>query len=436
MRQAEIIAIGSELLLGGRLDTNSLFVTEQLASLGIEVRFKTVVGDHLADIAQAVRTASRRASVVVLTGGLGPTRDDRTRLAVARLIGRPLRRHPVALEGMRQRLAAWGRTPTPAQLRQALIPAGADVLANPIGSAPGFALTWKETVLVALPGVPAEAEQMFTTAVAPWLAAALGSERRQARPARPARIDRRLLHTFGLPESEVDQKLQPLVRSLKAVRCGLLASPLGVTVSFLKVQGSATARSTGKDRALARLVFAARKRLGSHAYAEGADTMEQVVGRHLRKRGLTLAVAESCTGGLIGHRLTEVPGSSAYLDRVAVCYSNRAKVDLLGVPERVIRQHGAVSAEVATAMARGVRLRSRAQVGLSVTGIAGPDGGTPLKPVGLVFVGLDAASGRGSRASAGRVTREFRFHGPRAAIKLRASQAALDILRQWLERSR
>ena len=434
MRQAEIIAIGSELLLGGRLDTNSLFLTEQLASLGIEVRFKSVVGDHLVDIAQAIRTASRRAAVVVLTGGLGPTQDDRTRLAIARLTGRPLRRHPAALEGMRQRLAAWGRIPTPAQLRQALIPSGADVLANPIGSAPGFALTWQGTVLVALPGVPAEAEQMFTTAVAPWLAAALGSDRRLARP---GRIDRRLLHTFGLPESEVDQRLQPLVRSLKSVRCGLLASARGVTVSFLKVQGGATARSAKKDGTLDRLVRAARKQLGSHVYAEGADTMEQVVGRHLTKRGLMLAVGESCTGGLIGHRLTEVPGSSAYLDRVAVCYSNRAKVELLGVPERLIRRHGAVSAEVAAAMARGIRMRSQAQVGLSVTGIAGPDGGTPQKPVGLVFVGLDAAGlGRGSRAGAGRVTREFRFHGPREAIKLRASQAALDILRQWLERIR
>lgn len=306
------------------------------------------------------------------------------------------------------------------------------MLANPIGSAPGFALTWEGTVLVALPGVPAEAEQMFSTAVASWLAAALGSDRQLARP---ARIERRLLHTFGLLESEVDQRLQPFVRSLKSVRCGLLASPRGVTVSFLKVQGGATARSAKKDGTLDRLVRAARRQLGRHVYAEGADTMEQVVGRYLTKRGLMLAVGESCTGGLIGHRLTEVPGSSAYLDRVAVCYSNRAKVELLGVPERLIQRYGAVSAEVAAAMAQGIRIRSQAQVGLSVTGIAGPDGGTPQKPVGLVFVGLDAAGlGRGSRAGAGRVTREFRFHGPREAIKLRASQAALDILRQWLER--
>src|SRR5205823_1570752 len=247
-----------------------------------------------------------------------PTRDDCTRHAVARLTGRPLRRRPEAMESMRRRLAEWGRTPTGPQLRQALIPSGAEVLVNPVGSAPGFCLSWRGCLVVALPGVP----------------------------------------------------------------------------------------------------------LGQSVYAEGKGTMEEVVGRHLAAHHLTLAVAESCTGGLVGHRLTQVSGSSAYLDRVAVCYSVRAKVDLLGIPEALIRRHGAVSAEVAEAMARGIRSRSQAGVGLSVTGIAGPTGGTAQKPVGLVFVGLDAP-GR-------RTTREFRFHGDRHSIKLRASQAALEMLRQWL----
>jgi nicotinamide-nucleotide amidase len=414
--------------LGGGPDTNSLFLAEQLAARGVEVRFKTVVGDDLHDLVPVIRTACERAGVVVLTGGLGPTRDDLTREAVARLTGRPLRRHPVALAGMTERLKAWGRTPTAAQLRQGRIPTGAEVLPNPIGSAPGFALTWKRALVVALPGVPAEAEQMFATAVAPRLAALLGTRRT------PARIERRLLHTFGLPESKVEARVQPLVGALKAVRCGLLATPRGVTVSFTVVQNGGIADRRRSRAELDRLMRAARRRLGNHVYAEGTDTMERVVGRHLAARGLMLAVAESCTGGLIGHRLTEVPGSSAYVDRVAVCYSNRAKIELLGVPERLIRRHGAVSAEVAAAMARGVRVRSRVPVGLSVTGIAGPDGGTPTKPVGLVYVGLDATSvqGRG-RLPAVALTREFRFHGPRDMIKLRASQAALDMLRQWLE---
>jgi len=183
------------------------------------------------------------------------------------------------------------------------------------------------------------------------------------------------------------------------------------------------------EHLLDRLVKGVRKRVGAYVYGEGDETMEEVVGRHLTSGGLTLAVAESCTGGLIGHRLTQVPGSSTYLDRVAVCYSDQAKVELLGVPKHLVRRHGAVSPEVAAAMARGIRLRSHAGVGLSVTGIAGPGGGTAQKPVGLVYVGLNA--GRSSQAS---LIREFRFHGDRHSIKLRASQAALDTLRQWLVR--
>lgn len=431
MRWAEIIAIGSELLLGGRLDTNSLFLTDRLAALGVEVRFKTVVGDDRADIAHTVRTACRRAEIVVTTGGLGPTQDDLTRDAVASVTGRPLRRRAEALAGMTQRLAAWGRTPSPAQLRQALIPTGADVLSNPIGSAPGFALAWRGAFLVCLPGVPAEAEQMFTAGVAPRLAADLARERK------PVQIERRQLHTFGLPESEVDRRLQPLVRSMKSVRLGLLASPRGVSASFTLVGAGSPARRLQGGEDVDRLVAAARRRLRPHVYAEDTDTMEQVVGRGLVERGWFLAVAESCTGGLIGHRLTEVPGSSAYVDRVAVCYSNRAKVELLGVPARLIERHGAVSAEVAAAMARGIRRGSRTQVGLSVTGIAGPGGATPYKPVGLVYVGLDVAStGTRTRRLTASLTREFRFHGPREAIKLRAAQAALDTLRQWLEQAR
>lgn len=422
MQQAEIIAVGSELLLGGRLDTNSLFLTEGLALAGIEVRFKSVVGDEEADIVEAIRTASGRVKVIVLTGGLGPTLDDRTRQAVARATRRPLRRRAEAFEGMRRRLAVWGRTPTRAQLRQVLIPSGAEVLPNPVGSAPGFYLKWKGCVLVALPGVPSEAKQMFAVAVAPKLA------REAAARGRQGRIARRMLQTFGLAESDLDLRLKGLVRAESGVRLGLLASPLGVTVSLTTCGIGLIADSKG-ERVLDRLVKAIRKRVGAYVYGEGDETMEEVVGRHLASGGLTLAVAESCTGGLIGHRLTQVPGSSTYLDRVAVCYSDQAKIELLGVPKHLVRRHGAVSPEVAAVMARGIRLRSHAGVGLSVTGIAGPGGGTAQKPVGLVYVGLNA--GRNSQSS---LIREFRFHGDRHSIKLRASQAALELLRQWLVR--
>ncbi|MBM4123001.1 MAG: competence/damage-inducible protein A [Nitrospira sp.] len=419
MRRGEIIAIGSELLLGGRMDTNSLFLTDGLAAAGVEVRYKSVVGDDEEDIVTAIRTAARRADVVVMTGGLGPTVDDRTRQAVARATGRPLRRRAEALEGMRRRLAAWGRIPTEAQLRQGLIPVGADVLDNPVGSAPGFLLKWRGCQLAALPGVPSETEQMFATVLVPRL-------EKLAVPGTRGRIERRVLHTFGILEAELDQKLKNLAPPNGDVRLGLLASPLGVVVSLTASGVSVT------PGAMDRLVQQVRKRIEAYIFAEGADTMEAVIGRHLASRRITLAVAESCTGGLIGHRLTQVPGSSAYLDRVAVCYSNRAKVELLGVPESLIHRHGAVSGPVAAAMAKGIRTKSRVDVGLSVTGIAGPGGGTVQKPVGLIYIGLNGQGSHG--APRGSLVREFRFHGPRETIKLRASQAALNLLRQWLVR--
>jgi nicotinamide-nucleotide amidase len=429
MRCGEIIAVGSELLLGGCVDSNSVFLSEKLAAVGVEVRFKAIVGDATSDIVAAIRTAAGRSDVVLLTGGLGSTRDDCTRHAVARVTGRPLRQHPAALEGMRKQLASWGRVPTSAQLRQALIPAGAEVLANPAGSAPGFCLSWRRSFLAALPGVPDEAEQMFAREVAPRLARldGLGSER----------IEIRLLHTFGLSETEIDQKLsgKPFSRMLRAggaLRLGLLASSLGVSVELMAFDISNTAQGRKRLAALGRLEQLVRRRLGRSIYATGHDTMEQVVGRHLKERGLTLAVAESCTGGLIGHRLTEISGSSSYVERIIVSYSNRAKVELLGVPDRMLRTHGAVSEEVAAAMATGARARSGADIGLSVTGVAGPDGGTPTKPVGLVYVGLDTGSSASARSKGHPQVRQFRFYGNRQAIKLRSSQAALDLLRQWL----
>lgn len=411
MRTAEIIAIGSELLLGGRLDTNSLVLTEGLASVGVEVRFKTAVGDDEADIVAAIRTAGGRASVVILTGGLGPTRDDRTREAVARVTRRRLQRRSEAVSAIRTRLAIWGRAPNRAQLKQAMVPAGADLIANPIGTAAGFQCRWKGCHLAALPGVPGEMQAMFRDAVLPRLRLDAGPH---------DHVEWRLFHTFGLPEADVDQRCRGLGRA--GIRLGTLASPLGVTVSLTVSGGLTKARRAMVEQLTAEL----RRLFGEALYAEGNETMEIVVGRHLRGQGLMLAVAESCTGGLIGHRLTQVAGSSDYLDRVVVCYSNRAKMELLRVPAALIEAHGAVSAEVAAAMAHGVRALSGVPLGLSVTGIAGPGGGTAQKPVGLVYVGLDGGD------TGHPMTHEFRFHGDREAIKLRASQAALNVARAWL----
>lgn len=415
---AETIAIGSELLLGGRLDTNSLFIADQLAAYGIELRYKTTVGDDLSDIVAALKTAVRRSRVVMITGGLGPTVDDLTREAVARATGRRLARRKAALDEMVTRLAEWGRKPNRSQFRQAMIPAGADLLSNPVGTAPGFALSWKGTFLAALPGVPREMEPMVREGVLPCLQEWLRGQKTAA----VTPMVRRVLHTSGVPESVVDQTLAGLIPKNSPIQLGIYASPMEIMVALT---GPAAMKQQGAV-SIDALCAEARDRLRDILYGEADDTMESVVGRLLGEQKLTLAVAESCTGGLIGHRLTQVSGSSAYLDRVAVTYSNRAKVEMLGVPKDMIDSHGAVSAEVAAAMARGARERSGASIGLSVTGIAGPGGATDRKPVGLVYVGLDGGPNDV-------LTKEFRFHGgDRSVIKQRSSQAALDLLRRWL----
>ena len=416
---AETIAIGTELLIGGRSDSNSIFLADELGQLGITVRFKSVVGDERQDIVTAIHIAMKRAQVIILTGGLGPTVDDCTREAVAQATGHRLGPRKEALEGLTARLAQWGRTPNRAQLRQAMIPSSATVLKNPVGSAPGFCLARKKALIISLPGVPREMEAMMRQEVVPLLLAASASSGLSL----GAPIVRQVFHTFGLPEADVDAKLNGLVSKGLPVDLGLLASPMGVLVS-LTTKGNQSAPEKNRDL-LQKLADDVRSRLGEWLFAEGRDTMEEVVGRELAKRGLLLAVAESCTGGLIGHRLTQVAGSSAYVDRGAVCYSNRAKTEMLGVPADLIARRGAVSQEVAAAMACGIRERANVSVGLSVTGIAGPGGGTEAKPVGLVYIGLDGGIGQP-------ITQEFRFHGDRNVIKQRSSQAALDLLRRWL----
>ncbi|MGB5041275.1 MAG: CinA family nicotinamide mononucleotide deamidase-related protein, partial [Nitrospira sp.] len=352
---AETIAVGSELLLGGRLDTNSLFIADRLAACGIELRYKTTVGDDLSDIVAVLKTALRRARVVILTGGLGPTIDDLTREAVAQATGHRLSRRKAALDGMIARLVEWGRTPTTTQFRQAMIPARAEILFNLVGTAPGFSLVWKGTFLAALPGVPREMEPMVRDGVLPQLQAWMRTQKRLS--ASP--MIRRVLHTSGVPESIVDQALVGLVPKGCTIQLGIYASPMEVMVSLTGPAGAEGAVT------IEQLLKEAKARLGDIVYGEEDETMESVVGRLLNEQQLTLAVAESCTGGLIGHRLTQVPGASTYVDRVAVTYSNRAKVEMLGVPSGLLERHGAVSADVAAAMARGIRERSGASVGVS-----------------------------------------------------------------------
>ena len=420
MTTAEIIAVGSDLLLGGRVDTNSLFLSEALAKHGIEVRFKSVVGDDVDDIGVAVTNAAKRAKLVLITGGLGPTVDDVTREAVAQITGHPLRLRPRGLEAIKMRLQSAGRVVSENQRRQAFLPTGAVLLQNAAGIAPGFAVKWKRCRIVCLPGVSHEARRMCTESLLPIL--------RREGLLSPA-IETWTIHTFGLLEGEIDNRITGIIPAASPFRLGLLASPLGVSVSLTRSEPTER-RQAGKKNAmksvasLDTLIKEVTARLGQHVFSVDGRTMEEMVGQRLRARRFTIALAESCTGGLIAHRLTQVPGSSAYVDRGLVCYSNRAKIELLGVSESSLRRYGAVSAQVAKAMAQGMRTRSKVDVGLSVTGIAGPGGGTAHKPVGLVYVGLATATES--------YAKKFQFHGERETIKLRSSQGALDVLRRWL----
>lgn len=424
MITAEIVAIGSELLLGGRTDTNSVFLSDLLAEQGIEVRFKGIVGDCLDEICATLTTAAKRAQVILVTGGLGPTADDLSREAMSKLTGRSLRFRRRVYETIKTRFHRLGRPLSPNQRRQAYFPIGSDLLLNSEGTAPGFSFQWNGCRFFCLPGVSHEAKKMFVEAVVPIL-------EKEELTAPPIRMNQ--IHTFGLMEGMVDRKLQGIFQDSSPIRMGLLASPLGVTITLIEgLHQSKPLKISKRNRVereknkeLLQIVFKkVCSRLGPYVYGRNRETMEGVIAQQLIHSGFTLSLAESCTGGLIGHRLTQISGSSAFLERGVVCYSNQSKMDLIGVPKAAIQKFGAVSVEVAEAMARGIRIRSHTHLGLSVTGIAGPTGGSPDKPVGLVFVGLSTPRSTYSK--------EFHFHGPREMVKLRSSQAALDTLRRWL----
>jgi len=413
MLHAEIIAIGSELLLGGTADTNSLFLADELLKIGIEVRYKTVVGDDPKDIEHVLAQGFRRAQVLITTGGLGPTQDDLTRKIVARVMGRQLVLHEPTLKAITERLTARKRPVTAEQTTQALLPRQAHVLPNPVGTAPGFFLTKEDRCLMCLPGVASEMKRIFTESGGARLEEFAGK-------AASGTLLRRRLRTFGLTESDINTRLADLFQAERGAAIGLQAGEAGVEISItIKERDAQTAQSV-----LKRMERAVRERVGDHLYAAGSQTMEGVVAMQLKAKGLTVAVAESCTGGLVAQRLTSVPGSSAYFNRGFVVYSDRAKTDLLKVSESLIRTKGAVSAEVAQAMAQGARQRSETDLGLAVTGIAGPSGGTKEKPVGLLFLAL-----ADKRQAIGR---SFHFSGDREGIRRRSSQAALDLLRRYM----
>jgi len=410
MLTAEIIAIGSELLAPDRTDTNSLWLTEQLNRIGIDVKLKTIVGDDDARLEELIKDAVKRSRVVITTGGLGPTEDDITRKVVARALGRRLALDEKVLAEIRERFQSFGMTMPERNSRQAMVIDGAEVLPNPNGSAPGLYLEQAECSVALLPGPPRENQPMYQNHV----------QARFEKLAGDVHFARRVMRVSGMGESAVDERIAPIYSQYENPLTTILFNS-----SEIEIHLRAHGRTEDEAEALLDdLSLKIEKQLGNSVFSFRGETMEEVVGRRLAITGFTLAVAESCTGGLIAQRLTSVPGSSAYFTEGLVTYSNESKTRLLGVDKKLIKEHGAVSKEVARDMARGVRHRARTDFGLAVTGIAGPDGGTEEKPVGLVYIALaDDAHTEHKR---------LKLPGDRELIRWRASQAALDMLRKRL----
>ena len=409
MPTAWLISIGTELTLGQTVDTNSAWIAEQLAAHGVRCAAHMTVPDEIEYVAAAIRRAAEASDLVVISGGLGPTEDDLTRAALARATDDSLTIDTSSLEHIRAFFEKRGRVMPEANRTQALVPSRARAIANPCGTAPGITLHLGQTPCYALPGVPFEMKAMFTDAVLPALRAASGG-----------RVVRtRLVHCCGIGEAELGERIHDLMQRGGSPEVGTTAA-LGI----ISVRINATTASVDKaDRMLDKTEALVRERLGVAVFGRDRDSLASVVGEQLRARDATLSTAESCTGGLIGAQLTDVPGSSDYFLGGVISYANEVKRDLLDVDESILLEHGAVCDGVAHAMARGVRRRFSSTYALSVTGIAGPGGGSDAKPVGLVYIGL---------ASPQRIhviERRFGSAAPRSVIRTGAAIAALNLLR-------
>jgi nicotinamide-nucleotide amidase len=408
---AEIIAVGSELLTEGRLDTNSLYLTAELNNLGVEVVTKCVIGDDRERLADAVARALGRAGIVILSGGLGPTEDDVTREAVAQALGRQLVFHAEIAEALERRFVAMKRRMPEINKRQAFVIEGAEVLPNDRGTAPGQWVTANGAVAMLLPGPPHELKAMFQQQCLPRL----------ARLAPKQAIRTAFLRVTGMPESDLDALISPVYKKYPNIATTILAANGDLQVHL-------RARCDTETEAEALLAEAAgpiERLLGDRLYSRTGDPLEVVVGGLLRERHATVAVAESCTGGMLGARLTTTPGSSQYFVGGFITYSNALKREILGVSAETLERFGAVSPETAEAMATGARERTGATYAVSITGVAGPDGGSDEKPVGLVYLGIAGPEGAS-------VTHR-RFIGDRERIRVFTTQAALDVLRRRLQ---
>lgn len=403
---AAVLSTGTELTRGELTNTNATWLSEQLTTLGFEVELHLTVGDDVERIASAMRTLAGKVDVVVCTGGLGPTTDDLSALAAAKAIGVPLVRDEPSLDRIKQRFAKLGRPMNEANEKQADLPESAIVLPNGTGTAPGFSVTLEKTRFFFMPGVPSEMRQMFGDAVVPLIARLATRTTHQIH-----------LRTIGLPESEVQMRLGDVEAQFPGITVGYRAH-------FPEVEVKVHARATTEQAAEALARVAAdlvRVRLGDAVYGDREDTFAAAVGRALRNRGLTIAVAESITGGLVGAMLTSVPGSSDYLLFDAVTYANSAKTEVLGVSPEILRGYGSVSPEVATAMAKGALRVSGAHLAIAITGVAGPEGGTDQTPVGTVYFSLVHRDGTSE-------SKQKLFPGDRERIRTLAAYQAMRML--------
>ncbi len=410
MLSAEIIAIGSELLTPEKTDTNSLWLTEKLNEIGIEVMLKTIVGDDAARLEEVIADALKRSFLVITTGGLGPTEDDITRQISAKATGRELVYHKHLEENLRERFRGYGYEMPEINKRQAYTIEGSTILPNPNGSAVGMMLETDGTFLAVLPGPPREMRPMFTDHVLPNLQKHSGN----------LLVRKRVICITGMGESAVDEAVSPIYREYENVNTSILFTKNGVELHLIAhFENEAKANAV-----LDEIAGKVADKLGLAVYSLDGEKMEEVVGKLLTEKKKTVAFAESCTGGMIAMRTTSVPGSSVYFLEGAVTYSNEAKTRVLGVSRDTLEKHGAVSAETAEEMAAGMRKRSGADYAVSVTGIAGPDGGTEEKPVGTVYIGLANESEVGSL--------RLNFPGDRNLVRWRSSEAALNYLRRKL----
>lgn len=405
---AEIIAVGSELLTPHHQDTNSLYLTGKLNSLGIEVRFKTVVGDDAERLSAVFRGALDRSKLIILMGGLGPTEDDINRQAVAEVLGRELREVPEVIERIAERYARTGRKMPANNARQALVPEGAEWLPNKKGTAPGIWIEQDGKIIVMLPGPPHELEAMFDDQCMPRLRNRVSGKQ----------IRTRVIKVAGLPESEVDERIAPIYKPYSNPSTTILSTGGAIEV-HLSAHGPT---QEDAEALLNELTDKIEPVLGDHIFSTRGETLEEVVGMYLVMKQKTLATAESCTGGLLGERITRVAGSSEYYLGGTVCYTNKLKTQFAGVSPKLLETYGAVSRPVAQALAEGIRQKTGASIGIGITGIAGPGGGTQEKPVGMVFIAV--ADERGTEV------REFRFPGDRECVRLLSSQFALEMLRR------